>query len=170
MKLILTRHTKSDWDDLSLDDHDRPLTDRGRLAASKIGNWLTIMGHAPVNVKCSTAERAKWTCALAIENMPDRPSVSFEVGLYHATPDTILAEIRRGPPGDLMVVGHNPGISALATLLLPNRPEHPKFSQYPTGATTVLEADIESWREMDFSKGRLLDFVVPKDLMAQDET
>ncbi len=164
MKLILTRHAKSDWDDLNLDDHDRPLTNSGKLAAAKIGNWLTIMGHVPKAVRCSTAERAKWTCALAIEDMPERPEVSFENGLYHASPDTILAEIKRAPPGDLMVVGHNPGISSLATLLLPTRPTHPKFTQYPTGATTVLEADVDSWRDMDFSKGRLIDFVVPKDL------
>ncbi|MGR3409824.1 MAG: SixA phosphatase family protein, partial [Paracoccus sp. (in: a-proteobacteria)] len=32
-RLILTRHAKSAWDDPTLDDHDRPLNDRGRRSA-----------------------------------------------------------------------------------------------------------------------------------------
>ena len=39
-RLILTRHAKSAWDDPTLDDHDRPLNDRGRRSARALGDWL----------------------------------------------------------------------------------------------------------------------------------
>ncbi|MEM9432333.1 MAG: histidine phosphatase family protein [Pseudomonadota bacterium] len=164
MKLILTRHAKSSWDDLSSSDHERLLTRRGKVDAGQIGAWLMMGDHVPATVMSSTAERAKWTSALIIENMTPRPEVTFDSGLYHASPDAILAQIRRAPPGDLMIVGHNPGISALATLLLPTRPDHEKFAKYPTAATTVLNTNVSRWRDMGFSDATLIDFVVPRDL------
>jgi phosphohistidine phosphatase len=59
--LILIRHTKSDWDDSGLDDHDRPLNDRGRLSAPRIGAWLAEQGFEPDAVLCSTARRTRET-------------------------------------------------------------------------------------------------------------
>ncbi|MFY0690324.1 MAG: histidine phosphatase family protein [Paracoccaceae bacterium] len=164
MKLIITRHAKSSWDDPLLDDHDRPLNARGREAASRIGNWITEQGHVPDHVLCSTAERAKWTCALAIEQMATRPVVDMESGLYHAGPDSILRLIHQAPTGDLMVVGHNPGFAEFASMITRERPRHIKFGQYPTAATLVVEADIAEWSALAFGSAKLVDFVVPRDL------
>ena len=164
MKLILTRHSKSSWDDLNIDDHDRVLNDRGKIAADRMGWWLREQSHVPQNVLCSTAERAKWTCALMIEQMDPRPEVSFESGLYHASPDQILAHIRKAPSGDLMVVGHNPGIAAFAEMICDTSPKHERFSVYPTTATLIADVPLDSWSELNFGDARVLNFIVPRDL------
>jgi len=38
--LLLLRHAKSSWDDPALPDHDRPLTERGKKDAKRIGQLL----------------------------------------------------------------------------------------------------------------------------------
>ena len=43
--LILMRHAKSSWDDLTLSDHERPLNKRGRASASAMGKWLRKNGQ-----------------------------------------------------------------------------------------------------------------------------
>ena len=50
LRLILTRHAKSSWDDPTLADHDRPLNARGIRAAGLIGGWLASRGDVPGEV------------------------------------------------------------------------------------------------------------------------
>ena len=38
--IFLLRHAKSSWDNLNLDDFDRPLSNKGIKASKKIGNYL----------------------------------------------------------------------------------------------------------------------------------
>ncbi len=165
MKLILTRHAKSSWDDLNINDHDRPLNERGRAAATRMGGWLKGRRHGPSQILSSTATRAQETAALLNEELGDVP-VTFSKGLYHASPDAILAQIHRAPPGDLLVVGHNPGIGALAQMILDTAPHHDRFDVYPTTATLICEMPVEAWSEASFNQGRCLDFVVPRELKA----
>jgi len=47
--LLLIRHAKSSWDDIALPDKDRPLDDRGKRDATKMGTqvcelWFSILG------------------------------------------------------------------------------------------------------------------------------
>ncbi|MGR3493424.1 MAG: SixA phosphatase family protein, partial [Shimia sp.] len=46
-RLILMRHAKSSWDHPDLTDHDRPLNERGREAAVRVGGWLRDQGWLP---------------------------------------------------------------------------------------------------------------------------
>ena len=48
LRLILTRHAKSGWDDPDLEDFDRPLTERGRRSAAAIGRWLGRRAIGPI--------------------------------------------------------------------------------------------------------------------------
>lgn len=164
MKLILTRHAKSSWDDLMLDDHDRPLNERGRAAASRMGAWVAGRRHVPHHVICSTAERAVETCNLMIAEMGADLKVSYEPGLYHATADTMLAQINKAPAGDLMVVGHNPGIANLAQMILDVSPTHDRFGIYPTTATLIAEFSGDNWADLKFGDARVVQFIVPREL------
>lgn len=145
-------------------DHDRGLTGRGKRSAAAIGAWLQREGFVPSKVYSSTAQRAKWTTALAVEELTPKPSVSFHAGLYHASLDRILAIIGEAPKGDLMVVGHNPGFAELAMALCTNRPAHPQFRRFPTAATLVLECEIKAWSDLERNVSRSLAFVVPREL------
>ena len=43
-------------------------------------------------------------------------------------------------------------------------PTHPKFRDFPTGATLVLRFDIEDWDKIDTRMGKVLDFITPREL------
>ena len=56
-ELMLLRHGKSDWTE-QLDDFDRPLKDRGKRGAQRMGVWLIQQELLPDHVVSSPAERA----------------------------------------------------------------------------------------------------------------
>jgi phosphohistidine phosphatase len=62
------------------------------------------------------------------------------------------------------MLGHQPGIGALARLLLAEPPDDPDFAKFPTGATAVIDFDVEDWRAIGESAGRLAGFTVPRAL------
>lgn len=160
MKLILIRHAKSGWDDPMADDHDRTLTDRGRKASTRIGQWLMEKGHVPTHIYASDAMRAQQTAQGIMAVLRPAPLLSLHPTLYHASPDTIADLVEKQPQETLAIVGHNPGIGMLAHGLVAARPTHHRFSDYPTCATTVIElrAPIAP------GAGTCIDFVVPRDL------
>ena len=158
-RLILIRHAKSDWSQ-GLDDHARPLNARGREAAGRIGAWLAAEGHLPDRVLCSTATRAQETSALVWEGADHAPPQSDLHALYHAAPATMLEAAQKAEGAVVAMVAHNPGMAMLAGMLAATRPDHPRFDDYPTGATTVLEFDGPPAA----GQGRVVAFMVPRDL------
>ncbi len=149
-----------------MDDHDRPLNTRGEAGAERVGAWLADRGHVPELLLCSTAKRAVMTAQIIMEQFADKPEIDYIAGLYHASPDTILSKIRAAKPGDVMVVGHNPGMASFADLISETRPKHERFSVFPTTSTMVSEVPKDSWADLKFGDARLLNFVVPRDLKA----
>lgn len=164
MKLILLRHAKSSWDDPILDDHDRPLNERGRGSATAIGQWLNRKGHHPDQVACSTALRARETCDLVSSAWAAPFEVTHVDGLYHAGPDRILREIRKYNAETLLIVGHNPGFAEVAEMLAHAPPDHADFHRFPTASTLVLTFELSKWADLKCQSGRVVDFVTPRTL------
>jgi phosphohistidine phosphatase len=79
--LHLLRHAKSSWKDPGLDDHDRPLSKRGRETAGAIAAYLRRAKIAPDLVICSTAVRARQTLD-PIAKAIKPPKVILERELY----------------------------------------------------------------------------------------
>ena len=148
------RHAKSDWSHPDQEDRDRPLNDRGRAGAARMGEWMRARGHSPDLVLCSDAARTRET----LEGLGlDGGTVEFREELYLAAPEAILAAATVGKADCLLVVGHNPGMARAAALAVANPPNHPDFARYPTGACTVVAIDGDL-------PGRFLDFATPRDL------
>jgi len=166
LRLIIIRHAKSSWGDPRIDDHDRVLNDRGQRSADALGTWLIRQGHLPDEALCSTAARTVETLDRIMACLPTRPHVTLERRLYHADPGTILDVIRGGTGKTLAVIGHNPGIGSLANAMAATAPDHPEFHRYPTAATTILEFNSSKWAGIRPQTGRMLDFIVPRDLGA----
>ena len=59
--LLLMRHAKSDWGNLALDDFERPLNKRGRKAAAKMAQWLSLNAPPIEAIVSSPAKRARQT-------------------------------------------------------------------------------------------------------------
>lgn len=164
LTLILTRHAKSDWGDPMLDDHDRPLNARGQRDAPRIGQWLRDKGYAPDKVTMSSARRAQETWLGIATTLGGQPEIMTAGLLYHAAPDTLLAYTRGSYAATHMIIGHNPGIAEFADRLVSNSPQHPRFADFPTCATLVVDCGSADWRDVHWGMGRVLDFVTPHDL------
>lgn len=165
LRLILTRHAKSSWDDPALPDHDRPLNARGRHAAALIGGWLASRGDTPDEVLCSDAVRTRETWdRMAPALAPAEPVLRLTGTLYHAGPDVMLAVLRGATRPVVMMLGHNPGISEFAERIVARPPPGPEFRRYPTGATLVATFEGDDWGAVRFGAGSVLDFVTPRGL------
>lgn len=163
--LILTRHAKSSWSDPALDDHERPLNDRGRHSAAAIGHWLAQQGFVPDEVVISGARRTVETWEGIAPHMPKAPELRVVPALYHASADTILAVLRKSQEPVTMLIGHNPGLADFASRIVATPPAHPRFADYPTCATTVIGFDTARWADVGWGGGEVLDFTVPRDLL-----
>ncbi|WP_171208777.1 MULTISPECIES: histidine phosphatase family protein [unclassified Ruegeria] len=160
--LILTRHAKSSWDDPLLDDHDRPLNKRGRKSAPAIGAWLRAQGWLPDEVLSSSATRTRETWdRMGLQAISKR----FTRALYLAEPEDMLAELTTASGGTVLMLGHNPGISEFASRIVAQAPRHPRFHDYPTGATTVIRFALTDWTQISWHSGTVLDFAVPRELL-----
>ncbi len=164
LRLILVRHAKSSWDDPAQDDHDRPLAGRGRKAAAALGKWLAATGMKPAQVVTSTARRTLETWQIMAPGLGDGIVPRPAPALYHAGPEQMLAVLHDCTDSPLLMLGHNPGIAAFARRLLADAPSHPRFLDYPTGATLVAEFDADDWAGVAFGTGRVLAFTTPADL------
>ncbi|MCM2563223.1 histidine phosphatase family protein [Lutimaribacter sp. EGI FJ00015] len=161
MRLILMRHAKSDWSSGTTRDHDRPLNPRGTRAARAMGDWLRLHGYAPGQVLCSTATRTRDTLA----NLGLDAPVDYLPALYHAEPWDMLDALRGAAAPTVLMIGHNPGIGEFASEIVEAAPNHPRFAAYPTCATLVADFDGADWRGVQPGMARVVDFIVPRDLV-----
>ena len=161
--LILTRHAKSAWDSPAPSDHARPLNKRGRRSARALGQWLRDENHLPDQVLSSSSQRTRET----YEQMGlDVPAI-FSERLYLASSEMLFQVLREAEQPRILLLAHNPGIAAFAHSMATHPPDHSRFDDYPTGATTVLDFDINSWSELDWGGGKLRAFTVPRELLGE---
>ncbi|MEO1238101.1 MAG: histidine phosphatase family protein [Pseudomonadota bacterium] len=164
LTLILMRHAKSAWDDPTQEDFDRPLNGRGRTSAHALGLWLLDRGYLPDEVIVSGARRTVETWSRMADRFPATTAMQSNPALYLASAETILGVLKTAQVPTIMLIAHNPGIGQFARKIITSAPPHPKFGQYPTGATTVVTFDIDSWDDLDWGAGAVAEFVVPREL------
>ena len=160
-ELLILRHAKSSWKEPGLTDHDRPLNGRGRRDAPRIGRLVRDTEILPDVILCSTARRARQTVELLVEASSCTAEVHSDRGLYLAGPDGYL-ELSSALPERwerAMVVGHNPGLEELVTLLTG------EDATLPTAALARVGLAIESWSELaGGAGGQLLRLWIPREL------
>jgi phosphohistidine phosphatase len=168
-RLLLLRHAKSSWDDPARDDHDRPLSARGRRDAEAIASYIRRHKLRPDLVLCSTARRARETLDIVHPALGEAAELRYLRGLYLRGSEGILAVLRNaaGTAAEVMVVGHNPDMQALAlSLAAPGEGGALAKAQakFPTAALAVLELHDVAWKDLGPGSCRLAQFVRPKDL------
>lgn len=153
--LFLLRHAKSSWKDQALPDFERPLNDRGRKAAALIGSFIAKQNVTIDLVISSPAVRARQTIDLVLKTARRSPDLRFDQRVYEATP-TRLLEITSQIEDDrksVMLVGHNPGMEKLLTLLV-------GIEQHmPTASLAKVVLSSKKWDKILTEKGVLESFV-----------
>ena len=168
--VLLMRHAKSAWDNPSLDDFQRPLAVRGRDAATRMAAHIRDQGLTPDTVICSAAVRAveTWTLMAPLFD-GDIPMVDDEA-LFHAGPRGLLAVLRAhsGGADKLLLIAHSPGIEGLAAALTGPGSDREAYARlcakFPTAALAVIDFELDDWRVLGETGGRLSRFVTPRDL------
>ena len=148
--LILLRHAKSDWSGPEA-DVDRPLAKRGLRQAPRAGRWLARSFDSIDLAVLSPATRAQSTWELASAELDNRPPILTDERAYAASAGKLL-DVVRSLPDDaetVILVGHNPGMEDLVSLLTGER------VSMPTSALAVIGLD-GSWSTAGQSAATLL--------------
>ena len=143
--LFLIRHAKSSWDDTALPDKDRPLNDRGRRDAPKMGERLAKRDVKPSLILSSPAVRALRTAEIIAKKLDyRRKEIVVNERLYAVEADDLLDVIHQ--LGDkverVMLFGHNPELTELAHRLAG------EISHLPTCAVAEFRFDAKLWSKI----------------------
>ena len=84
--ILLVRHAKSSWDDLSMADFDRPLNDRGKRDAPAMAERLAGRNIEIDAFVSSPAKRARKTAEIFSKSLGQhKKDVEFRQELYEAS-------------------------------------------------------------------------------------
>ena len=165
--LYLVRHAKSSWADITVDDHDRPLRNRGRRRAANLAAWLEERSLASDLVLCSTALRTRQTLDILLPVLGDA-DVRYEDGLYLGDARHLVSLLKKTPPAleRVMVVGHDPVLQMTARYLAATATGDAMDRldrKYPTSALAMLTFGSADWGGLRQHMGHLEFFFIPPD-------
>ena len=154
--LYIIRHAKSDWDDASLHDSERPLSARGLRDAPMMAARFAQRGPHPDVIYSSPAVRAFTTCSFFCEALHvDLSRVHVEQELYFGSLPTIvnMLEAALHKHDRVAVFGHNPTSTVLANYWC---------SDFHHDIPTCAIVAIGFEHEVGADTGRLLWYDFPK--------
>lgn len=116
-ELLLMRHGKSDWS-VDVDDFNRPLKNRGKRGAQRMGAWLKpsppdYIVSSPAERAINTAEKLSKAMGLTAQNVHKDPRI-YDADLNMLK--KILADCPKQAKR-VLLIGHNPGLEALLEYL-----------------------------------------------------
>lgn len=161
--ILLMRHAKSSWDQEGLRDFDRPLNNRGKKDAPKMGAYLKEIDLIPGLIVSSPAARAKATIQGVVNELGLKEDViNWDEDLYYGSSKAYLKAIRSASENMdvVMTVGHNP-MTEDTMAALSNTPFH---QPVPTAAIACFELNVDTWKEVAPGVCTLKWLVTPKDL------
>jgi phosphohistidine phosphatase len=150
-RLILLRHGKAEADAASGQDFDRVLTGRGRRDVLVVCQAMAEAGLYPDLALVSPAARTVQTWDAAATVFPDTTVRAIPV-LYDLGAKGILdlAQEEGGAARTVMIVGHNPGLGALAAQLAARAGAAADVlarvgMTFPTGAAAVIHFEPQAF-------------------------
>ena len=151
-RLTLIRHANAEQDS-EVRDFERPLSRKGQNEALEMARRFQERGLVPDLILLSAATRTRETAETFAKVLGVAARLlQAEDGLYLAEGECILSAIRAVGPrvGHLMVIGHNPGISAAAISLAPEA----ITNDLPTCGTLTMQVSCPTWNLIDRRCGR----------------
>ena len=147
--LFLIRHAKSSWDDTALPDKDRPLNDRGKRDAPKMGKRLAKRDVKPDLILSSPAKRALTTAKIIAKKLDYKfKDIVVNDRLYAGAAHDLLNVIHKlgDKPKRVILFGHNPELTELAHRL------SSEITHMPTCAVAEFSFNAKSWSRIDNTK------------------
>jgi phosphohistidine phosphatase len=161
--ILLIRHAKSSWDDLSMADIDRPLNDRGKRDAPMMADRLGDKGVEIDAFISSPAKRARKTAEIFSKALGHgKKDVDLKDELYEAS-DSDFASVVASLSNNLNTVAifsHNPGITDYANSLTPTH-----IDNIPTTGIFAVHAETNDWKNFSSASKEVWFFDYPKNLI-----
>lgn len=161
--LTLIRHAKSSWKHSELDDHERPLNNRGERDVLTMARYLQTQSDIDNGfdvIYSSTATRAMELAQTISDftNVTLMPDLSF----YTFDPDELLEILRNLPEqaSRIAIVGHDPAITQVV-----NRLTAAALKKVPTSGVVQIDCPVEYWHELDQGLCDLSSVTTPKMLL-----
>ncbi|UOQ72753.1 SixA phosphatase family protein [Hymenobacter cellulosilyticus] len=158
--LYLMRHAKSSWNFDDLTDQERPLNDRGRTDAPRMGQALAKRNIRLDLLVSSPAVRALSTAALVAKELEyAHNQIQVNDRIYRAEVPDLVDIVRQLPDAadSVLLVGHNPTITDFANVISPS-----PLNELPTAAIVCIKFDCASWAEIDRSNADFYFFDYPR--------
>ncbi|PID54393.1 MAG: phosphohistidine phosphatase [Micrococcales bacterium] len=155
--LVVMRHARAATG--GVHDRDRELTSAGVRDAQQAGSWLATNGVVPDLVLCSQATRTRQTAAAVRDGLlaadASVPPVVARDEIYHGGIDELMQVLAQTPAtggsrdvGTVMLIGHEPTMSALSAYLCG------QGVSFPPAGMTVLTTRAP-WPALGASTARL---------------
>jgi len=159
-QLLLIRHAKSEWNDVSLSDFDRPLNVRGKRDAPVMAKRLLDKKVKIDLIISSQAKRAKKTASIfAKEYGIKKERINFKEKLYAESEETLFDVISKADDkfNSIAIVAHNPGLTDFANLLTESQ-----IDNIPTCGIFAVKIDTKHWADFKEAKKEFWFFEYPK--------
>ena len=146
-RLTLIRHASADQDS-DVRDFERPLSRKGQGEAQDMARRFQERNLVPDLILVSAALRTRETADIFAKTLGVAGRLlQADDSLYLADGEHILTAIRAVGPRvrHLMVIGHNPGISAAAISLAPEA----VIGDLPTCGTLTMSVSCTTWNLID---------------------
>jgi len=157
--LYITRHAKSSWEE-NVEDHRRPLNERGKLDIVLMSNYVAANFKKPDLIKTSDANRAL-TTASQFQKAFSLPDDKFTIDpeMYDFSGGSVIDAIESTPNSVniLMVCGHNYGLTHIV-----NKLGNEYIDNLPTCGFVQIDFDTDSWKGL--FQGKTKAMVFPKHL------
>jgi len=163
-QLILVRHAKSSWKNMSLDDRDRPLNNRGKRDAPFMASFcqknsieLDAIFSSPSTRAYSTAKAFK---AVYKESLK---MFSKETDLYFGSEQDWLYLINNLNEDVLFPAyfSHNPTITYFTNSFADNY-----IDNVPTCGIVWLRSTVDYWKDLHFNNTKVVNLFFPKEVRA----
>jgi phosphohistidine phosphatase len=144
--LYIARHAKSSWDFPELNDHDRPLIEKGKKRTKKMIDYLKSKSVALDFMISSTARRAAETAEYFAKgcNYPVN-EIKYDPTLYHASSEGIFNQFldMNDDYQSIMLIGHNPAFTNFVNNFL-----QPPIDWLPTSGVVCLHFETHKWESI----------------------
>lgn len=147
-KIFLLRHGDAVNPGYGITDRERPLSQKGGNQIRALGNQLKEENFSIDAAYCSTALRTRQTHLYLSESMQTNWEVEYKNDIYEASVRTLFDILSESESvhANILLVGHNPGITFLAEYL-----SGESIFNIETGQMLKLEFALGDWSHLSQS-------------------
>ena len=159
-KLIIIRHSKSSWKDLSVGDFHRPLNRRGKTDGPIMADYLSGRITKICFLHSSSSVRAFETSKFFIDRIKFN-KIKYDDSLYHSSSFSILNMIKNYSDNfsSVAIIAHNPGLTNLI-----NELTNISIDNLPTTGLAQIDFNCLKWNNISSKNSNLIEIKFPKQL------